>query len=210
LLASTALLVNLVATVSAVTAAEIEHRAEAATDALTGLLNRNALDIRFAELAHQARISGSSVVMIVCDLDHFKKVNDTYGHERGDRVLRDTASAMRAALRTFELLYRFGGEEFMIVLPGSTLAEGSEVAERVRVAVAACRPGGLDVTLSAGVSAAAGAAVDLTTLFNAADNALYDAKRAGRNRIASASIPAIECLEPQPTANRPATSAPAV
>ena len=126
LLASTALLVNLVATVSAVTAAEIEHRAEAATDALTGLLNRNALDIRFAELAHQARISGSAVVMIVCDLDHFKKVNDTYGHERGDRVLRDAASAMRTALRTFELLYRFGGEEFMIVLPGSTLTEGTE------------------------------------------------------------------------------------
>jgi len=202
--------VNLVATVSAVTAAEIEHRAEATTDALTGLLNRNALDGRFGELAHQARLSGSSVVLIVCDLDHFKKVNDTYGHERGDRVLRDTASAMRAALRTFELLYRFGGEEFMIVLPGSTLAEGSHVAERVRVAVAACRPGGLDVTLSAGVSAAAGAAVKLTTLFQAADNALYDAKHAGRNRTACTSIAPIERPEPRQTADWQASSQPAV
>jgi diguanylate cyclase (GGDEF)-like protein len=195
LLASVALLVNVVATVSAVTSAEIEHRAAATIDALTGLPNRNALGTRFAELAHQARISGSSVVVIVCDLDHFKDVNDMYGHERGDHVLRGTASAMRAALRTFELIYRFGGEEFVIVLPGAALAEGSEVAERVRVAVAACRPGGLDITLSAGVSAATGADVELATLFQAADEALYDAKRAGRNRVTAADLPPVRMLQ---------------
>jgi diguanylate cyclase (GGDEF)-like protein len=188
LLATVALLVNVVATVSAVTSAEIEHRAVATLDPLTGLLNRKALVPRFAELAVQARLSGSSVVVIVCDLDHFKDVNDSYGHERGDRVLHDTANAMRAALRTFELIYRYGGEEFVIVLPGAPLAEGSEVAERVRVAVAAARPGGLDVTLSAGVSAAEGSAVELTTLFRAADQALYEAKRGGRNRVLTAGL----------------------
>jgi diguanylate cyclase (GGDEF)-like protein len=198
LIASVALLVNVGASVWAVTSAEIEHRAVATIDPLTGLLNRKALGPRFAELATQALISDSSVVVIVCDLDHFKAINDTHGHERGDRVLCDTASTMRTALRTFELIYRYGGEEFVIVLPGASLSEGRLVAERVRIAVAAGRPGGLDVTLSAGVSGATGAAVELKTLFAAADHALYDAKRAGRNRIATAGL--IPVATPQPAA----------
>ncbi|MGA2013268.1 MAG: GGDEF domain-containing protein [Solirubrobacteraceae bacterium] len=191
LIASVALLVNVLATVSAVTAAEIAHRVTADTDALTGLLNRSALSTRFAELAHQALISDSSVVLIICDLDRFKDVNDSYGHQRGDRVLRDCADAMRSALRSFELVYRYGGEEFVIVLPGADLAEGREVAERVRASVAASRPGGLDLTLSAGIGIASGPAVELTSLFRAADTALYDAKHAGRDRVAIS--------EPQPT-----------
>ena len=195
LLASLALLVNVVATVWAVSSAEIEHRAVASIDPLTGLLNRNALAPRFAELATQARLSASSVVVIVCDLDHFKDVNDSYGHEHGDRVLHDTASAMRAALRSFELIYRYGGEEFVIVLPGAPLEEGSEVAERVRLAVAAARPGGLDVTLSAGVSGALGAAVELATLFRDADQALYQAKHAGRNRVFTVGLAHVTTLQ---------------
>jgi diguanylate cyclase (GGDEF)-like protein len=183
LLATLALLVNVVATVSAVTSAEIEFREEAIIDPLTGLLNRNALVPRFAELETQAAVSGNSVTLIACDLDHFKAVNDNHGHERGDRVLRETANAMRSALRTFELIYRYGGEEFVIVLPGAEAADGAEIAERVRLAVAASRPGALDMTVSLGVAAARGPAVELGSLFRAADEALYEAKRAGRNRV---------------------------
>jgi diguanylate cyclase (GGDEF)-like protein len=186
LIATLALLVNIVATVSAVTSAEIEFRAEAIIDPLTGLLNRNALGPRFAELETQAAVSGNPVALIVCDLDHFKRVNDDHGHEHGDRVLRETANAMRAALRTFELIYRYGGEEFVIVLPGASVGHGSEIAERVRLSVAAARPGGLDVTVSVGVACARGGAVELARLFRAADEALYEAKRAGRDRVVTA------------------------
>jgi diguanylate cyclase (GGDEF)-like protein len=185
LLVSAALLANVVATVSAITSAEIEHRAEANIDSLTGLMNRNALQIRFMELAEQARRSDSPIALIVCDLDRFKAVNDTHGHERGDRVLRETANAMRSVLRTFELIYRYGGEEFVVILPGATLADGAQAAERIRLAVAAARPGALNVTLSAGVSAAIGSATELATLFGAADKALYRAKHEGRNRVAT-------------------------
>jgi diguanylate cyclase (GGDEF)-like protein len=186
LLTSIALLVNLVAIVSAVTSAEIEHRAEAIRDPLTGLLNRNALVPRFGELADQAARSGESVALILCDLDHFKGVNDNHGHQHGDRVLCETTDAMRGALRSFELIYRYGGEEFVIVLPGATAAGGAEVAERVRAAVTAARPGALDLTLSAGIAAAVGHRVELDSLFRAADAALYEAKRTGRDRVVSA------------------------
>jgi diguanylate cyclase (GGDEF)-like protein len=198
LFVSIALLVNLVAIVSAVTSAEIEHRAEAILDPLTGLLNRNALGPRFVELETQAARSGESVALVLCDLDHFKAVNDTYGHEHGDRALCETADAMRSVLRTFELIYRYGGEEFLIVLPGATPAHGAEVAERVRVAVVSARPGALDLTVSAGVAAAAGHRVDLGSLFRAADAALYEAKRAGRNRVVSEA--ATPLLSPRATA----------
>ena len=187
LLVTAALLVNVVATVSAITSAEIEHRAEASIDPLTGLMNRTALGLRFIELTEQASRSNSSVALIVCDLDRFKEVNDAHGHERGDRVLRETANTMRSALRSFELIYRYGGEEFVVILPGATLGDAGRTAERVRVAVAAARPGALSMTLSAGVSATVGSATDLVTLFNAADKALYQAKREGRNRVMTTS-----------------------
>jgi diguanylate cyclase (GGDEF)-like protein len=165
---------------------EMEQRSGAVLDPLTGLLNRKALAPRFEEIVQQAAASGGSVCLLACDLDNFKAINDAYGHDRGDVVLRETADVMRRHLRSFELAYRLGGEEFLVVLPGSSVREGQAMAERVRVAIESARPAGLTVTVSTGVAAAAGAAVSFEALFRAADAALYGAKRAGRNRVLSA------------------------
>jgi diguanylate cyclase (GGDEF)-like protein len=162
---------------------EMEQRADAVLDPLTGLLNRKALATRFAEIAQQATQTGASVCLIACDLDRFKSVNDEHGHERGDAVLKSAAYTMRKSLRSFELAYRLGGDEFVVLLPGATLNQGAAVAERIRSALEADRPAGLALTASLGVAASRGAAVDFEPLFRAADLALYGAKRAGRNRV---------------------------
>jgi diguanylate cyclase (GGDEF)-like protein len=168
---------------SALMHSDIEHRAESVLDPLTGLLNRHALNQRFQELSHQAQLTGASVGVIVGDLDHFKRINDEYGHAQGDAVLQDTAYAMRKAMRAFDLIYRLGGEEFIVLLPGANLEDGREVAERLREAVVTARPGGIDVSISLGVSAAVGRRISYEDVFNAADAALYEAKRGGRNRV---------------------------
>ncbi|MDX6696778.1 MAG: two-component system, cell cycle response regulator [Solirubrobacteraceae bacterium] len=184
--ATLALLGNVAAITGALRGAELQHRSEAVLDPLTGLLNRKALRVRFAELAAQARLQDAPVCAIALDLDHFKAINDEHGHEAGDAVLRDVAYAMRKVLRSFELMYRLGGEEFLVLLPGVHVAEGEAVAERLRAAVASARPGGLSTTLSAGVAAARGDAVEYDSLFAAADAALYRAKGEGRNRVVCA------------------------
>ncbi|HEY8584366.1 MAG TPA: GGDEF domain-containing protein, partial [Capillimicrobium sp.] len=162
--------------------AERLQRRASALDPLTGLLNRTSLEGRFGELAEQARLTGDPVAVLVLDLDHFKAINDTHGHARGDEVLREVATTIRGQLRSFELAYRLGGEEFLVVLPGLGLAEGAEVAERLRRSILELEPDGLDVTVSVGVSAGSGDEVELARLFQAADAALYAAKGAGRNR----------------------------
>jgi diguanylate cyclase (GGDEF)-like protein len=162
---------------------EIEHRADATIDPLTGLLNRHALADRSAEIADQAAISGDWVSIIECDLDNFKRINDDYGHDRGDAVLREVAHALRRNLRSFELVYRLGGEEFLILLPGAGVPQGRAAAERIRREVERTRPAGLFVTASLGVSAAHGSAVKFDEMFRHADAALYEAKRTGRNRV---------------------------
>jgi diguanylate cyclase (GGDEF)-like protein len=162
---------------------EVHHRTRAILDPLTGLLNREALPDRFAELAEQAAVTGGSIALVACDLDHFKAINDEHGHERGDTVLREAAYVLRKHLRSFELVYRLGGEEFLIVLPGATRPEAEAIAEHTRVAVEQHRLAGLPVTISMGVVAAGGDAIDFRPLFNRADEALYRAKREGRNRV---------------------------
>ena len=162
--------------------AELDHRRRSIVDPLTGALNRQALANRLAELRAQAVGSGKPVCAIACDLDRFKRVNDLYGHARGDRVLKETVLAMRSVLRGFDSLYRIGGEEFVIVLPRATVEQGAEVAERIRAAVELARPGGLDVTASFGVASSTGDVVA------AADKALYAAKRRGRNRVVAAGL----------------------
>jgi diguanylate cyclase (GGDEF)-like protein len=185
-----ALLGGIVAIVSALQSAELHHRDEAVLDQLTGLLNRRALLPRFAEITQQARLSHEPVCLVLIDLDTFKEVNDSHGHDRGDAVLQSVAYEMRKQLRSFELMYRLGGEEFLIMLPGVDLKTGGMLAERLREAIQDACPAGIPVTISLGVSAATGEQVDYDTLFRAADAALYDAKRAGRNRVVAAAPPA--------------------
>jgi diguanylate cyclase (GGDEF)-like protein len=196
--ATLSLLAGVVSIVWALQAAELHHRDEAILDPLTGLLNRNALTTRFRELSLQARVARQPVCLMLCDVDNFKAVNDEHGHDGGDAVLRDVAYTLRKQLRSFELVYRLGGEEFLVVLPGVDLAGGQEVAERVRVAVEEARPGNVALTISVGISAACGEQVVYESMFKAADTALYEAKRAGRNRAVAAPAPAAAEWEPQP------------
>lgn len=188
-LATLALLVSLVSIVWALQAAELHHRDEAILDPLTGLLNRHALVPRFNELSQQARLTGQPICLLLCDVDGFKRINDEFGHDRGDAVLRDIAYELRKRLRSFELVYRLGGEEFLIVLPGIDLAGGRQLAERLRLAVVEAKPTGILTTISLGVSAAGGEEASYEALFKAADQALYVAKRSGRNRVSAARTP---------------------
>jgi diguanylate cyclase (GGDEF)-like protein len=184
-----ALLASVVSIVRALQAAELRHRDEAILDPLTGLLNRHALGPRFKELSQQARLTGQPVCLLLCDIDGFKRINDDFGHDRGDAVLRDVAYELRKRLRSFELVYRLGGEEFLVVLPGIDRDVGRELAERLRMTVASAQPTGIATTISVGVSAASGDQVVYEPLFKAADEALYAAKRSGRNQVSVAPVP---------------------
>jgi diguanylate cyclase (GGDEF)-like protein len=161
-----------------------EHRSEAVIDGLTGMLNRKALAPRAHELAQQSRVSGEPIGLIIGDLDHFKHVNDTLGHVIGDGVLQDVAYVLRKELRAFDLIYRLGGEEFLVLLPGADIERTATVAETLREAVAVEPLSGQNVTMSFGISASErGQAFDYDVAFQQADRALYEAKRGGRNRV---------------------------
>jgi diguanylate cyclase (GGDEF)-like protein len=183
LISNMALLVCVVSITSALMRGELTQRDRAVLDSLTGLLNRSALETRVAEIEQQSRVTGGSLSLVLCDVDRFKQVNDTYGHERGDAVLRDVAYTLRKSLRSFELVYRHGGEEFLVLMPGADLAEASQVAERLRAGLAEAMPGGLALTMSAGVASGSGSELQYHELFRAADAALFEAKRAGRDRV---------------------------
>jgi diguanylate cyclase (GGDEF)-like protein len=163
-------------------------RLQATQDSLTGVWNRAAiLEILEQELARAAR-DGTPVGIVLGDLDHFKRVNDTHGHPAGDTVLREATRSLRSQLRSYDALGRYGGEEFLFVLPGCNGPGTVMFAERVRQHLAA-HPIGLDarsipVTISLGATAYEGnPATDSMLLFQAADAALYQAKSAGRNRV---------------------------
>jgi diguanylate cyclase (GGDEF)-like protein len=169
-------------------------RVQATHDALTGLFNRGrVLEILATEIARSEREMRPLAVLMV-DLDRFKQINDTLGHQAGDAVLRESARRMQAATRQYDASGRYGGEEFLIVLPGCGAREGHAQAERIREAFArapfAAGADSLAVTCSIGVSSRdACAAGDADRLIREADAALYDAKNRGRNSVA-AFIPA--------------------
>jgi len=184
----TALVIAVAILSTALMQSDVEHRSEAVIDELTGMLNRKALTHRIAELTEQARMTGEPVGMIVGDLDHFKAINDSAGHSIGDAVLRDVAQLLRTQLRAFDLAYRIGGEEFLVLLPGSGLTQSGVIAEQLRRAVAVATFGGEQrLTISFGVAASEpGGEFDYPAVFATADAALYEAKDDGRNRVRGA------------------------
>jgi diguanylate cyclase (GGDEF)-like protein/LPXTG-motif cell wall-anchored protein len=155
---------------------------DAATkDGLTGLFNRRRLDADISGLVD----SGSQrVAVLMVDVDHFKHFNDTHGHTAGDVVLRNVGAMLSTSVRSGDVVYRFGGEEFCVLLPGATPAEAIDVAERIRQAAAAIASPGAAVTVSVG--GAIGQAQQVRRTIERADQALYRAKRDGRNRISMA------------------------
>lgn len=167
----------------ALMSSDLQHRSEAVIDPLTGMLNRAALTTRAAELAEQAAIVEQPIAVIVGDLDRFKAVNDGHGHAAGDAVLQEVAYRIRKQLRSFDLAYRVGGEEFVVVMPGAGAQQALEIAEGLRVAVRATPMAGLHVTMSFGVAASPPGRFDFDEVFAAADLALYNAKRLGRDRV---------------------------
>jgi hypothetical protein len=118
-----ALLAGVALLSTALMRSDLEHRSESVLDGLTGMLNRRALSARCNELDEQAVLTREPVGVIVGDIDHFKRINDEHGHARGDAVLVDVAYALRKRLRAFDLAYRVGGEEFLVLLPGATLED---------------------------------------------------------------------------------------
>ena len=165
------------------TLALAEHRA--ATDALTGLPNRRAAQDELRRMMAQAARRQTSLAAIMLDLDHFKPINDTYGHECGDAVLAAVGIVLATHVRASDFVGRVGGEEFLILLPDTLSAAALEVAEKLRAAVATIAVSGVDrpITASFGVALHPDAAADADALLRAADRAMYAAKTAGRNRV---------------------------
>lgn len=161
----------------------------AVTDGLTGLNNRRYLDTHLAEVVTKARGRQKPVSLLMCDIDHFKKVNDTHGHDVGDEVIREFARRIKKNIRNIDLACRYGGEEFVVVMPDTDMALARVVAERIRNEVALhpfiVEDGAkqLPITVSLGVSCLENDEDNGDTLIKRADNALYEAKRAGRNTV---------------------------
>jgi diguanylate cyclase (GGDEF)-like protein len=153
-------------------------------DSLTGLANRRQFDEDLAASVTRAHRYGGDLALIMIDLDHFKQINDLYGHPRGDEVLQDVAAILTRTVRSVDTAYRYGGEELCVLLPETGLAEAATLADRIRRQVEAGFPWATEsaVTLSAGV-AVLEAGGDGARLVGAADRALYVAKRNGRNRV---------------------------
>ncbi len=162
----------------------------ATIDGLTSLANRRTFQARAAQALAQARRYGRACAVLITDIDHFKAVNDTYGHPAGDVVLRGVAQMLREQARDTDVVARYGGEEFAVVMPETDLRGAQVIAERLREAVAArtfaTELGPVRVTLSVGLAASPQDGTDMDALVQLADGCLYQAKREGRNRVVTA------------------------
>jgi two-component system cell cycle response regulator len=174
--------------------------AMALTDELTSLHNRRYLFAHLDELMARVNEDGIGAALLMFDIDHFKRVNDTYGHAAGDEVLRQIACRALSSVRSVDLVARLGGEEFAIVMPETGLSIAAAVAERLRLGVASepfALPGvsePLTVTISIGVTTANSGYEDRERFLERADQALYEAKATGRNRIVARAEPAVPQL----------------
>ncbi len=170
--------------------AELEQRKAALTDSLTGVANRRAFFDHGGRLLDWAIADRRSAALLLFDLDRFKEVNDTAGHQAGDRVLQAFCNLVGTALRPGDLFGRLGGEEFACLVADAAMSEALRLAERLRHEFAAMRLPGLDVTatVSVGVAMAGEAGRNLQSLLATADRALYRAKADGRNRVAAAPL----------------------
>lgn len=158
----------------------------ATSDYLTGLLNRRGFFAVATQLVCLAQRNGSSVGILMLDIDHFKAINDRYGHKAGDRVLREIAGLVKKSLRTSDLVCRFGGEEFIVFLPATTPTMTAEVAQRIRQAIESAIINGISLTISIGTAeGTVGSAPrdQLQNFIKHADAALYQAKNSGRNCV---------------------------
>ena len=161
----------------------------AVTDGLTGLHNRRYMETHVTTLVEQAAARGKPLSVLVLDIDYFKSINDTHGHDAGDDVLREFARRLRKNVRGIDLACRFGGEEFVVVMPDTDGAVAEKVAERIRAEIAqmpfALGQEGktIEVTVSVGVSSLLKGSDTVAALMKRADLALYEAKSGGRNRV---------------------------
>lgn len=181
-------------------AAELERAS--LTDPLTGLGNRRQFDLRLREEFRRAERYRDSLSLLLVDLDHFKLINDRHGHLCGDDLLRSVSAALGASVRSIDILCRYGGEEFAVLLPRTALAGAAAVAQRTALAIAEARLETEDgsllrITASVGVAAFPGEDVhEPTDLVRTADSALYRAKRGGRNRVCSYPSAEVPLLAP--------------
>jgi diguanylate cyclase (GGDEF)-like protein len=161
---------------------QAEHNAH--TDALTGLGNRHWMQTMFEREVTRAAHSGKTLCLMMVDVDNFKTFNDQYGHIAGDRVLSAVAETLRDNLRPTDLIARFGGDEFAVLLPDLSIKQAEQTAERLRTQVAALSPASLSnaITISAGITSY-GSGDDVAQLVQRADAAMYSAKEHGRNRV---------------------------
>ncbi len=161
----------------------------AITDQLTGLHNRRYMERHLANLIHNAGETGKPLAFLILDIDYFKSINDTHGHDIGDEVLREFAGRIASNVRGVDLACRFGGEEFVVVMPDTDMSFAYSVGERLRRSVEAVafkishEPHKLNVTISIGIAASEGNGDTAEALLRRADQALYRAKRDGRNRV---------------------------
>ena len=161
----------------------------AVTDVLTGLHNRRYMETHLSGLVEQAASRGKPLTVLVLDIDFFKAINDGHGHDAGDDVLREFATRVRKSIRGIDLACRYGGEEFVIVMPETDMAVAGMVAERLRRRIATepfplSQPGkSIEVTISIGIAGLGAPADTAATILKRADQALYRAKRDGRNRV---------------------------
>ena len=163
----------------------------AATDALTGLANRRAIQDTLRRMVAQAMRAGGPLSAIAVDLDHFKQINDRFGHDKGDDVLAAAAQTLTGTLRTSDFVGRQGGEEFIVLLPDTDLEGALVAAENLRAEIERIEIAGVDrpITASFGVAVLPADALDADGLLRHADRALYAAKDRGRNRVEIANTP---------------------